>query len=298
MINENIYSEKDNLKLNVSIIEPTIEFKGVVQFSHGMCEHKERYFDFMKYLAKNGYVCVIHDHRGHGDSVKDIKDLGNFYTEDISYIVEDLYTVTKFIKEKYPNLKVTLFSHSMGTLVARNYLKKYDNEIDKVILCGPPTENKLAGFGIFTAKFLKLFYKKNKPNKLLAFMVFRSYKKKFKGKNAWICSNKETVDKYNKDHLCGFIFTTNGFINLFKLLQQSYNYKDWDTKNCDLKVLLIAGKEDPVIVNEKKFNKLIYFMKRRGYKTVKSKLYDNMRHEILNETENKIVYKDILDFIK
>ena len=38
-------------------------------------------------------------------------------------------------------------------------------------------------------------------------------------------------------------------------------------------------------------------MKRRGYKTVKSKLYDNMRHEILNEKENKIVYKDILNFI-
>ena len=194
MINEIIYSEKDNLKLSVSIIEPTNEFRGVVQFSHGMCEHKERYFDFMKYLAKNGYVCVIHDHRGHGGSVKDIKDLGDFYTEDISYIVEDLFTVTKFIKEKYPNLKITLFSHSMGTLVARNYLKKYDNEIDKVILCGPPTENKLAGFGIFLAKFLKLFYKRNKPNKLLAFMVFRSYIRKFKGKNAWICSNNE---RYN-----------------------------------------------------------------------------------------------------
>ena len=57
----------------------------------------------MKYLSENGYICVIHDHRGHGASVKNKRDLGYFYTEDINYIIDDLYQKTKYIKNKYPD---------------------------------------------------------------------------------------------------------------------------------------------------------------------------------------------------
>ena len=126
---ENIISEKDCLQLEVAILEPKEKPKGIVQISHGMSEHKERYYEFMKYLSENGYICVIHDHRGHGASVKNKRDLGYFYTEDINYIIDDLYQITKYIKNKYPDLKINLFAHSMGTLVARGYMQKYDNEI-------------------------------------------------------------------------------------------------------------------------------------------------------------------------
>lgn len=66
---EKIKSPFDNLMLEVAVSEPKGMPKAIVQFSHGMCEHKERYFEFMNYLNDNGYVCVIHDHRGHGASV-------------------------------------------------------------------------------------------------------------------------------------------------------------------------------------------------------------------------------------
>lgn len=67
---EKIPSEFDGLKLEVAIATPVETPKGIIQFSHGMAEHKERYFDFMNYLNSHGYVCVIHDHRGHGESVE------------------------------------------------------------------------------------------------------------------------------------------------------------------------------------------------------------------------------------
>ena len=76
MITEKIISKKDNLQLEISIMEPKEKPKAIVQISHGMAEHKERYYDFMNYLAKNGYICVIHDHRGHGASVNNNNDLG------------------------------------------------------------------------------------------------------------------------------------------------------------------------------------------------------------------------------
>lgn len=296
MLVEKIKSKKDNLEIELCVIEPKTEPKAIVQFSHGMAEHKERYYDFMNYLAENGYVCVINDHRGHGASVKNKKELGYFYSEDINFIVDDLHQVTEYIKEKYPNLKIYLFSHSMGTLVARNYMKKYDADIDKVVLCGPPTENKLAGFGVFFAKVSKLFHKKVSPNKTLNKMTFGSYGKGLKGENEWICANPETVKNYNNDELCGNVFTTNGFINLYKLMKNAFTKKDWAMNNPELKIFIIAGKDDPVIQNENKFNLLISFLNQRGYKNISSKLYDNMRHEILNETDNRMVYEDVLSF--
>ena len=62
-----------------------------------MSEHKERYYDFMNYLSQNGYICAIHDHRGHGASIKDTSHLGYFYTKDITYIVDDAYLVTDIL---------------------------------------------------------------------------------------------------------------------------------------------------------------------------------------------------------
>lgn len=293
---EKIKSENDDIELELAIFEPKDNAKGIIQFSHGMAEHKERYFDFMKYLSDHGYICIIHDHRGHGKSVKDKNDLGYFYTENINYIVDDLHQITEYMKEKYPNLKVMLFSHSMGTLVARNYLKKYDEDISKIVLCGPPTENKLTGFAICLAKTLKPFYGKNKANKFLNKMAFKNFNKNLKLDNEWICSKLETVENYNKDEYCGFVFTTNGFINLFKLMKGAFVKKDWEIQNASLPIFVIAGKNDPVIQNENKFNKLINFLEKLGYKNIKSKLYDNMRHEILNEKDNISVYQDILHF--
>ena len=80
-----------------------------------MAEHKERYFPFMEYLTNKGYICIINDHRGHGLSVKEKEDLGYFYTDNIDYIVNDLYDVTKFAKSKFKCNNYSMFSHSMGT---------------------------------------------------------------------------------------------------------------------------------------------------------------------------------------
>lgn len=295
---EKIKSKKDNLEIELTITEPLLgEPKGIVQIAHGMAEHKERYYNFMEYLSSKGYICVIHDHRGHGASIREINDLGYFYTEDISYIVDDLYQVTEYISSKYKHLKISIFSHSMGTLVSRNYLKKYDDKIQKIILCGPPTENKLAGVGVFFAKLTKTLKGEKYRSKFLNTLTFGSYNTKHKIENGWICSNEKAVERYNNDNLCGYIFTTNGFINLFKLMKEAYNKKNWQMKNKEMPIYIIAGREDKVIQNEEKFKHLKSYLKHLGYTNIGSKLYDGKRHELINEENNQEVYQDILEFI-
>ena len=294
----NIVSPSDKLNLSVAIAEPKGKPKAVVQISHGMAEHKERYFKFMEYLAENGYVCVINDHRGHGNSVKDKKDLGYFYTEDTNFIVDDLHDVTFYIKNKYPDYKTYLFSHSMGTLVARGYIQKYDKEIEKIILCGTPTQNPFTLFAITMAYLFKIIGMGKKPNRILNYLTFNSYNKGYKLENEWLSKNPRNISIYNDDELCGFTFTTNGFINLYKLLKRAFDTKLYQVQNKELEIFLIAGASDPVIQSTKKFKKLERFLNELGYENTQSKLYPDLRHEILNEEEYEQIYNDILSFIK
>ena len=77
-----------------------------------MCEHKERYLDFIEYLNDCGYVVIIHDHRGHGKSVLDETDLGYFYGEGARAIVEDVHQLTNYIKKisKFTSLFIWAFN--------------------------------------------------------------------------------------------------------------------------------------------------------------------------------------------
>lgn len=293
-----ILSAYDALPLDTLILTPEGPAKGIVQFSHGMAEHKERYLDFMKYLTEQGYVTVIHDHRGHGASVKDKGDLGYFYTEDIHAIVSDLYDVTRYVRTLYPTLPVYLFSHSMGTLVARNYMKLHDDEIAKVILCGPPTENKAVDMGIGLAKaFLRLGQAK-KRNLLLHAMSVGSYSKPGESPIAWLSVNRENRDRYAVDPLCGYVFTTNGFWNLFNLQKSAFDSTDWPCHNSDLPILVMAGDRDPVIQNKEKFRDMVTFLYTVGYRNIHQKLYSGMKHEVLNETGKEGVYRDVLAFLE
>lgn len=289
-------SKFDGLRLDVEEVIPD-RIRGIVQISHGMAEHKERYEDFMKFLAEHDYMTVIHDHRGHGNSVNDLVELGYFYTEDIQGIIEDLHQITRGIKERYPGLPIYLFSHSMGTLVARNYIKKYDSDIQKLILCGPPTKNAGAASALLMAKASRTMKGGMYRNRYIHNLAFKGYDKDEKTVNNWLSTDIEKVKEYNKNPLCGYVFTNNGFINLFQLMQEAFSTKGWEKNNLILPILMIAGEDDPVIQSREKFEQLEQFLKGIGYSDIKSKLYPGMRHELLNERNKEQVYQEILAFI-
>jgi len=92
----------DDLELAVAVAEPEGSAKGIVQLVHGMAEHKERYYDFMEFLASRGYVAVIHDQRGHGASVKSEKDLGYMYDGGWKAMVEDVKVVNDWASLHIP----------------------------------------------------------------------------------------------------------------------------------------------------------------------------------------------------
>lgn len=97
-----IKSQHDNLELGVSLRIPAGQPRGILQLVHGMAEHRERYHDFMDYCARQGFVVIIHDHRGHGASVKSADDYGYFYQNGVQGIIDDVHQVTEYVKNRFP----------------------------------------------------------------------------------------------------------------------------------------------------------------------------------------------------
>lgn len=95
-----IKSSYDGLILYGLIEEPKKKPVGIVQISHGIAENKERYKDFINH----GYIVVIHDHRGHGKSVAKEDEFG-YFNRSKNALKNELYEVTKFIKEKVSKFK-------------------------------------------------------------------------------------------------------------------------------------------------------------------------------------------------
>ncbi len=303
-------SGSDSLVLSCMRIEPVDKDKviGVVQLVHGMCEYKERYEDFMNYLAGYGYICVIHDHRGHGKSVKDPSDLGFMYEGGYKALIEDVHEVlveTKvYVAQILPDKKlpVTMLGHSMGSMIVRCFIREYDDEIDKLVVVGCPSKLKGMKAGL---KFLELSAKKKGEHsrfKLADDLVMNNtYEKRFKSeriKHAWVNSDRAMVVKYNADPLCNYTFTLNGYVNLVKLSMLTYKDGGYAMKSPNLPIKFFSGLDDPCAISKQDIYKAMMLLKKQGYVNVRGKLYPHMRHEILNEPKHMKVYEDILKFIE
>lgn len=289
-----ITSPHDGLKLSCFSIEPENP-RAVLQMTHGMQEYKERYLELAQYLADKGFLVVMHDHRGHGKSVRTKDDLGYLYAGGAEGIVTDLQAVTAYCRDRFPHLPLFLFAHSMGTLVARCALKKDDTPYAGVILCGSPSKNPAAGAGLVLVRILSFFLGDHNRNRFCSKIFSGVLNKRFahEGKNAWVCSDAAVLAKYNADPLCNYTFTLNGYRALMTLMLTTYSPRGWVVENPDLPIRFIAGEDDPCITNEGSFLQAVGHMQRLGYNAVTSRLFPQMRHEIHNEAERSRVYHDM-----
>lgn len=110
--------------------------------------------------------------------------------------------------------------------------------------------------------------------------------------------NENVLTNYNNDSLCGFKFTTNGYKTLFSLLHFVDKEKNLTDIPKELPIFIISGMEDPVGDYGKGPKNVYDTYKKIGIKDVSIKLYEDIRHEILNDVEREQVFTDILNWIE
>lgn len=291
-------SRQDGIPLEVLALFPDSP-RGILQLSHGMCEYKERYLPFMEYLAGQGFVCVIHDHRGHGKSVRSKQDLGYFYENGGPALVKDLYQISCLIRKHWKGLPFFLFGHSMGSLAVRVYLKHYEPTLDGLIVCGSPS-NTPAAKPAFLLVSLLASIRGGRSRSPLAERLLTLYDLPFYKEHiphAWICSDRKVSEQFNASEYCNFPFTLGGYQALLWLLIRTYDKKGWKVQTPDLPILFLSGDQDPCMISGKRFRKAIRFLQSAGWQNVTGRLYPGMRHEILNEPRRRKVYRDIAVFL-
>ena len=188
----------------------------------------------------------------------------------------------------------------MGSLAARVLVKQDDSGLSGLIICGSPSWNPLSIFGrALTGMFCITGLGRLRP-KLLQKITSGSYNRKFssEGSEAWTCSDPEVRKIFTENPLCNFRFTMNGVNNLLKMMGETYDTRGWKVTHPDMPVRFISGVEDPCMISEKKFHQAVWAMHKAGYENVSSSLYDNMRHEVLNEINKVEVWNEILDFMR
>jgi alpha-beta hydrolase superfamily lysophospholipase len=282
------------------IWKPKSAPKAIIQIIHGMAEHIERYNDFAGYLNQFGFIVCGNDHAGHGESVNDKKLFGFFAEKDgEKHLLEDVHSLRKHIQSGYPEIPYFLLGHSMGSLIGRLYISQYDPPTEFICM-GTSGGNIFTGAGIMLASLMIKIRGKYAPGKLLNAIAFGNFNRKIRPKrtpNDWLSRDENEVDKYNQDKKCGFLFTTSGYRDLFKILK-AVSLNNRIASIPDIPMLIISGTDDPVGNYGKGVRKFVQKLQLTEHKHVQTILYKNARHEILNEINRKQVYDDILKQIK
>lgn len=299
---EKIASKDSKNSLNTVIWETEKEPVGVLQIVHGMAEYIDRYDNFAKFMTEQGFNVIGHDHLGHGYSVSDERDYGFFAEENgDKIIIEDMHSVTQYAREKWEELPNFILGHSMGSFCLRQYLTKYSNDVFGAVIMGTgwiPSAAALLGKTIATNTCKSKG--SHTVNPLLIKLTLEPYNKPFAPARTncdWLSRDEKQVDLYVNDKLCGFDFTAGAYKDFFTVLEKIAKNKQLIGMRKSLPILITSGSVDPV-GGKKACEKLNAQYKRCGIDDVTLKLWENDRHEILNELDKSDVYDYICTWLK
>ena len=285
------------------IYHPEVETpRAILQISHGMSEFIGRYEPFANFLTEHGILVCGNDHAGHGASINSPEDFGYFGESDgWKHLVDDLHQMTVIIKERYPGVPIFLLGHSMGSFLARVYISWYAKELDGVMIMGTSGPNPALPASFPITKAMILAKGQRYRSRMIHDISFGTYNIKFKPKRTehdWLTRDEDIVDAYEADERCKFVFTLQGFWDLFSMLK-FVSDKEWASMvPVDLPVFLLSGDMDPVGQYGKGVKVIHDRLALAGVKDLIIRLYPGGRHEILNETNKDVVYNDILAWLE
>lgn len=278
--------------------------RGIVQLIHGMSEHIERYDSFARFLAGQGFVVCGHDHIGHGHSVSSPEDLGHMPPQNgADVLVEDVDTLRYIASHAFgTELPYFIFGHSMGSFTLRVYLTRHGDGLAGAILCGTGNKPQVISLaGNMLANVTAKIRGDHAKSKLIHNMADGAFSRALENPDTpfdWISADKENVRTYMEDDLNGFPFTLGGYAALTKLTLLAADLELAKSIPSTLPLLFIAGAKDPVGDNGAGVKTAAALMEEAGLEDVEVILYDDMRHEILNESEAHVVFDDVLAWLE
>lgn len=273
--------------------------KAVVQIAHGAAEHAGRYARLGRFLADAGYVVVANDHRGHGKTAGELHKAGIAGPDGWNGFVRDARQLNERVRQQHPGIPVFFFGHSMGSLIAQQFIQEWGGELKGAVLSGT-----FGSLGPDPAVLLPMVEQAaeaaaDAPSQIFIgmFATFNQAFEPVKTGFEWLSRDEAEVQKYVDDPSCGFVFSNRLVMDMFRDA-----YHIWAAANearipKELPLLVVSGDMDPAGGNTASVLQLVERYRGLSLHKVKLKFYPQARHEILNETNREEVQQDILDWL-
>lgn len=262
--------------------------RGIVHINHGLAERALRYEPFAQYLASRGYHTIAHDHRGHGETIAEDGAPRRYANEDgWNKLMQDVGAVNAEARREWPDLPVIVFGHSMGAVVAFNYMLRAPETIrGAAVWNGNLALGGLAGVMKLVLFFEALVGGPYTPSLTIDKLTFKTWNKRFpEGRTDadWLTRDTEEVDKYVADPLCGWPSSVSLWRDFIGGVQFAEDDANLASVPKDLPIHLIAGSKDPATENGRAVRKLFKRLKRNKFSNVEFEILKGFRHETLNE---------------
>lgn len=249
--------------------------KAVVQISHGIGEHAKRYTDFANFLAQNGYAVYADDHRGHGETGRqqhlgDLSMLGRLGPGGLLATEKAIINLTEIIRSKHIDLPLTYFGHSWGSLMGQRIINE-NNIFDSIVLSG--SSYRMPGF--MESGDL------NKNHRHLGSTGFE-----------WLTRDEDKVQEFVADELT---FAAD-ILKLFGVRDALRLFGTPSAGVGDRPMLIMSGTDDP-LAKKDSLERLAAAYKNRGATDLTLKLFQDGRHEMLNEINRDEVYRFVLEWL-
>ncbi len=274
------------------IYVPAAKARGIVQLVHGFGEHSRRYFHMICKLMDAGFIVAADDHVGHGKTALVNDTWGNWGEKGAGTMMEDEHTLKQLVQEKYPDIPYFMYGHSMGSIILRQFMAKYGEELDGAIICGTVGPDALpCEEGI---KLLQPLVDAGKgaeadPSLLAQLMggLFARIEEVKLG-NEWICHDEYVQLDHAQDPFDAFTKPTchEALLQFVQMIAE-VNTAEWAAKvPKDLPIYNIAGDEDPCGSYGDGVKQVTAWLEESGHQ-VETKLYEGYRHEIHNYNDLK-----------
>lgn len=273
--------------------------RGVVLICHGLAEHSRRYRRFAQALAAAGYHAYAHDHRGHGETTAPDAPLGRFAVRNgVTAVIEDVMAMRALAQERHGSLPVIVFGHSMGGLISLNTAVTHPESFAGVAVWNSNFDVGVAGRAAQAILAVeRMFLGSDVPSALLPKLTFQTWGKAIPRHRTlfdWLSHIPSEVDAYIADPLCGFDASVSLWQDIFELSYRA-PARQWISRiPGKMPFHLVGGGQDPATNNAKAIDWLGASLKKAGFSRVTKEIYQDARHETLNDIGAQIAIRGFL----
>jgi acylglycerol lipase len=246
--------------------------RAVVVLAHGGLEHGGRYGHVADRLTEAALATYALDFRGHGRSGGRAGQI-----ERMSLLVDDLDRLVRLAAERHPDVPMFVLGHSLGAMVALEYVVSGDRDLAGLILSGTGID--VSGIPKVQATVAKVLSAAT-PN--LGLMKLAS---------DGVSRDPAVVRAYDEDPL---VFRGRAPMRTAAELLASADRVSPQLGSVRLPLLVLHGGAD--VIATPAGARMVYARAGSVDKTLN--VYDGLYHEIFNEPEKENVLDDVVKWIE